>query len=52
MLRALTLANQLSSDQRITPIEYLFNNPSKTPEQFVDEAFRTSRLPGEGMFFT
>jgi hypothetical protein len=44
MLRALTLANQLSSDQRITPLEYLFNNPSKTPEQFVDEAFRTSRL--------
>ncbi len=44
MLRALRMAQALPPDQRITGIDYIVNDRSKTLEQFVDEAFRSSRL--------
>ncbi|TRZ76504.1 MAG: hypothetical protein D4R97_00705, partial [Bacteroidetes bacterium] len=44
MLRALNMAKELPKDQRITGLDYIFNDGSKTNIQFVDEAFKTSRL--------
>ncbi|MFH0992409.1 MAG: S46 family peptidase [bacterium] len=43
-LRALKLANDLKGDQRIVPLETIFSEKSRTLEQFVDEAFKSSRL--------
>ena len=44
MLRALRMAQALPTDQRITGLDYILNDRSRTLEQFVDEAFRSSRL--------
>ena len=44
MVRALQKAKELPQDQRITGVENIISNNSKTIEQFVDEAFRSSRL--------
>jgi len=44
MVRALEMANALPQDQRIKGLEYIFNDPSKTIDQFVDAAFKTTRL--------
>jgi hypothetical protein len=42
--RALNMANSLPPDQRIKGIDYIFNDKSKTISQFVDDAFKTSKL--------
>ncbi|MCX6243373.1 MAG: S46 family peptidase [Bacteroidetes bacterium] len=44
MVRALKMAHALPPDQRITGLEYVFADKSKTIEQFVDEAFKTSKM--------
>lgn len=44
LLRALRLAQSLPQDQRITGLDYIFNNRSLSLEQFVEEAFKASRL--------
>ena len=44
MVRALKMAKELPQNNRITGLDYLFNNDSKTIEQFVDDAFKTSKL--------
>ena len=44
LLRALKMASELPAGQRITGLEYIFSNKSKTIEQFVDEAYKTSKL--------
>jgi len=44
MIRALNMTNGLPPDQRITGLEYIFNDHSNTVEQFVDEAFKSSKL--------
>jgi hypothetical protein len=44
LVRALKMANELPQDQRIKGLEYVFNDKSKTIEQFVDDAFNTSKL--------
>jgi hypothetical protein len=43
MVRALKMAKELLQGQRITGIEYVFNS-GKTIDQFVDEAFKGSKL--------
>jgi hypothetical protein len=42
--RTLKMVHALPSDQRIKGLEYIFNDPSKTIGQFVDDAFKTTRL--------
>ncbi|MBP6978982.1 MAG: S46 family peptidase [Bacteroidales bacterium] len=44
LLRALRMAQSLPQDQRITGLDYLFNDRSRSLEQFVDEAYGTSML--------
>jgi hypothetical protein len=44
MVRALKMVSALPADQRITGAEYIFSDRSKSIEQFVDEAFRTTKL--------
>ncbi len=44
MIRALKMAKELPQNQRITGVEYVFSNSSKTIDQFVDEAYRSSKL--------
>ncbi|MBN1339884.1 MAG: S46 family peptidase [Bacteroidales bacterium] len=44
MVRMLKMVNQLPSGQRIAGMEYIFNDPAKSPEQFVEDAFATSKL--------
>jgi len=44
MLRALKMANALPANQRITGIEYIFSDKSKSLEQFVNDAYKTTRL--------
>lgn len=44
LVRALKMANELPQDQRIKGLEYIFNDKSKTIEQFVDDAFNASKL--------
>ncbi|MCK9202978.1 MAG: S46 family peptidase [Bacteroidales bacterium] len=44
MVRALKMAKELPSNQRITGLEYVFSDPSISIEQFVDNAFKTSKL--------
>jgi len=44
LMRALEMANNLPSDQRIEGLEYIFNNPSMTIEDFVKNAYNTSKL--------
>ena len=43
-LRALKMADALPADQRITGIEYILNNKSVSLEQFVNDAFKDSKL--------
>ncbi|MCE1165166.1 MAG: S46 family peptidase, partial [Bacteroidetes bacterium] len=42
--RALKMASQLSPDQRIKGLEYVFQNKSGSIESFVNDAFKTSKL--------
>jgi hypothetical protein len=44
MVRALKLADALPAGQRITGLEYVFADKSRTIDQFVDEAFRNSKM--------
>jgi V8-like Glu-specific endopeptidase len=44
LVRALKKANELPENQRIKGLEYIFKNKSQTIEQFVDNAFRNSKL--------
>ncbi len=44
LVRALKMADTLPQDQRIHGLDYILNDKSKTIVQFVDEAFKTSRL--------
>ncbi len=42
--RALRMASNLPADQRITGLEFIFQNKSKSITDFVNDAFRTSKL--------
>jgi len=44
MVRAIKMAKELPQDQRITGAEYIFSDKSKTIEQFVDEAYQSSKI--------
>ncbi len=44
LLRVLKMAEALPSDQRIQPLDLILRNSGKTTEQWVDEAYNTSRL--------
>jgi hypothetical protein len=44
LVRTLKMAESLPEDQRITGLDYLFNEKSKTIEQFVDQATAASKL--------
>jgi len=44
MIRVLKMAKDLPQDQRITGLEYVFNDHSTTIDQFVDEAYKSSKL--------
>ncbi len=44
MIRALKMASALPPGHRITGLEYVFTDKSKTIEQFVDETFKTSKM--------
>ncbi|MEI6050857.1 MAG: S46 family peptidase, partial [Bacteroidota bacterium] len=44
MLRAMKMAKELPQNQRITGIDYIFSNSSKSLEQFTDETFKSSKL--------
>jgi hypothetical protein len=44
LLRLLKMAALLPADQRITGLDYILTGSGKTPEQWIDEAYRTSKL--------
>ncbi|MEZ4997474.1 MAG: S46 family peptidase [Bacteroidales bacterium] len=44
LLRALKMAGNLKGDQRIEALDYILDNPSVTPEQWVDKAYASSRM--------
>jgi len=44
LARALKMAKELPQGQQIKELDYIINNPSKTIEQFVEEATKTSKL--------
>jgi hypothetical protein len=44
LVRALKISKELPKDQQIKELDYILNNPSKSIEQFVDEASKTSKL--------
>jgi len=44
LLRLLKMADSLPSDQRITGLDFILTGSGKTPGQWVDEAYRTSKL--------
>jgi hypothetical protein len=44
LVRALKMANDLPQDQRITGLEYIFNDKTRTIEQFVEQAYKSSKL--------
>ncbi len=44
LIRALKMANELPEGQRIKGLDYIFNDKSQTIEQFVDNAFKNSKL--------
>jgi hypothetical protein len=44
MVRALVKAKELPIDQKITGVEYILNDNSKTIEQFVDQLYKNSKL--------
>ena len=47
MLRALKMAKELPQEQRITGLEYVFTDDLKTLEQFVDDAYKSSKLANQ-----
>jgi hypothetical protein len=44
LVRALYMARELPQSQRIKGLEYIFDDKSKTLEQFADDAFKNSKL--------
>jgi len=44
MVRMLKMADALPSDQRIDALEFIFNDKSKSIEQFTESAFKSSKL--------
>jgi hypothetical protein len=44
MVRALKMAKELPQDERITGAEYIIGDKSKTFEQFVEEAYKSSKI--------
>lgn len=44
LIRGLKMANELPEDQRIKGLEYIFDNKSRTIEQFTENAFKNSKL--------
>ncbi len=44
LVRTLKMAAALPEGQRITGLDYILKNPGKTPEQWVDDAYKTSKL--------
>ncbi|PLW96339.1 MAG: hypothetical protein C0591_08920 [Marinilabiliales bacterium] len=44
MIRALKMVNELPAGQRIEGLEYIFDDPSITIEDFVENAYNTSKL--------
>jgi hypothetical protein len=44
LLRALRMVRDLPPNQRITGLDYIFSDPSKTLEQFVDAAYQSTKL--------
>ncbi|MBN1415733.1 MAG: S46 family peptidase [Bacteroidales bacterium] len=44
LVRVLKMAAVLPADQRITGLEYILTGSDKTPEQWVDEAYNTTKL--------
>ena len=44
MIRALKMVNELPAGQRIESLEYIFDDPSITIEDFVENAYNTSKL--------
>ena len=44
LLRSLKMAAALEGDQRITELDYIFNSPDKTLDQWVDEAYATTKM--------
>jgi len=44
MVRALRMLDALPEGQRVKELDYLLKDPNRSIEQFVEEAFRTSRL--------
>jgi hypothetical protein len=44
LLRVLKMAQALPPGQRITCLDYIFNDKTRTLEQYVDEAFKSSKL--------
>ena len=44
LLRALKMAEALPAEQRITGVDILLNGAGMTPEKWVDEAYRTSKM--------
>jgi len=44
LVRALKMAGTLKGDQRIKALDYILDNPSVTPEQWVEKAYASSRL--------
>ena len=44
LVRSLKMAAALPADQRITGLEYILSGSGKSPDQWVDEAYSTTRL--------
>ncbi|HWQ81567.1 MAG TPA: S46 family peptidase [Ignavibacteria bacterium] len=44
LVRALGMASKLPDGQRIKGLEYILTDNSRSPEEFVNDAFRTSKL--------
>lgn len=44
LVRALKMAAALPAGQRITGLDYIITDSGKTPEQWVDEAYSTSKM--------
>jgi hypothetical protein len=44
LIRALKMADALPADQRITGLEYIFANKSRSISQFVDDCYSNSKL--------
>ncbi|MGD0341411.1 MAG: S46 family peptidase [Bacteroidales bacterium] len=44
LVRTLKMAAELPADQRITGLEYILTGSNKTPDQWVDEAYSSTKL--------